>query len=156
MHDEGLLHLARVLAAEVIYHFLVVAVAAEGIYLENLSIDSVFRAKDGYGSRLRILQQFGSQCSRRAIADGEDAVVGVLDAVGDVVFHATSLHHARCGNDDAGFLSRVQGLRLVDVADESQAVEAKRVGVVFDDVLHIVVEKVDVHAEDFGGVDGQG
>ena len=156
MHDECLLHLAWVLAAEVVNHLLVVAVAAESIDFEDFGQYGVFQAEDGNFVRLWLLQKFGAQCGGSAIADGEDAVVGVLDAVGDVVLDATGFHHARSGDDDAWLLAGVQCFRLVDVAHESQAVEAKRVGVVFDDVFHVVVEGVQVHTEHLGGVDGQG
>ena len=73
-----------------------------------------------------------------------------------MVLHATSLHHARCRDDDTRLFCGVQRLRLVDVADEGETIESEGVGGVFDDVFHIVVEEVDVHTEDLGGVDGQG
>ena len=72
-----------------------------------------------------------------------------------MVFHATSLHHARCRDDDARLLAGVQFLRLVDVAHKGEAVEAEGIGVVFDHVVDIVIEEVDIHAEDFGGIDSQ-
>ena len=36
------------------------------------------------------------------------------------------------------------------------SIEAEGVGVVFDHVLHVIVKEVGIHAEDLGGIDGQG
>ena len=72
------------------------------------------------------------------------------------MLHATGLHHARSGDDDARILPAVQGLRLLHVADEGQAAEAEGVRVILDDILYLVVEQVDVQTEDLRGVDGQG
>ena len=72
-----------------------------------------------------------------------------------MVLYTASLHHARCRDDDARLGAGVQSLRLVHVADERQTVESEGVGIVFDDVVYLIVEKVDVQTENLSGVDRQ-
>ena len=83
--EEGFLDLAWVLAFQVIHELVVVAMAAEGINGENVGLHLVFVAEDGNGLGTRIGQQTGTQGLRRTIADGQDGVLRVGDAVGDMM-----------------------------------------------------------------------
>ncbi len=142
-------------AREVVGHLAVVAVSGKALYLAYLRLYLAVVAKDANPLQIRVLYACAERCGR-AVADHEDSSGGVGDMVGDVVFHAPRLKHARCGDDDARVGAVVQALRLVDIGDIAQRIETEGVVVETQDVLHVGVEFGQIHAEDMGGVDRQG
>ena len=80
--EESSLYLAWVLAFQVVDKLGIVAVTAEGIDRVDVGHHAVLGAEDGYDFRSWVFQELGAKGGWRAIADGEDAVLWVVDAVG--------------------------------------------------------------------------
>ena len=142
-------------AREVVGHFAVVSVSGKALYLAHLRLYLAVVSEDANPLQIRVLYACTERCGR-AVADHEDSSGGVGDMVCHVVLHAPRLKHARCGDDDAGVGAVVQALRLVDIGDVAQRIEAEWVVVEAQHVLHVGVEFGQIHAEDMGGVDRQG
>lgn len=142
-------------AREVVGHFAVVSVSGKALYLAHLRLYLAVVSEDANPLQIRVLYACTERCGR-AVADHEDSSGGVGDMVCHVVLHAPRLEHARCGDDDAGVGAVVQALRLVDIGDVAQRIEAEWVVVEAQHVLHVGVEFGQIHAEDMGGVDRQG
>ena len=92
---------------------------------------------------------------RGAVAYRKHRVLRVVDVIRQMMFDTSSLHHARCRDDDAWFLALVQCLTLRHIGDVYQAVEAKRIVVVTQHLSHVLVKLVEVHLKDGCGVGRQ-
>ena len=150
--EEGL-HFAFVLAVDVLHHFFVVAVTGERFDAAQFGSDLMGMAKDGHF--LVATHDFGPKGFGFAVADTEYGGGGVFDVVGEMVFDSASLHHARGGDDDTGFVAQVEFLGGLDGLDVLQAVESEGVGVFLHVVEDGLAEAFGVEAHDVGGGDAE-
>ncbi len=95
-------------------------------------------------------------CARAQLTDKENRVLRILDVVAEVVEDASGLTHAlRGGDDDGGFVEIVEGLRIVDLADEGEILEAEGVALFKEEAVDLLVETLGMEAEDLGRTDGE-
>lgn len=90
--EEDFLEFLFVLAADVVDHLAVVAMAGEGLDAAHLGTHLVLMAEDG--DFFIATHNLGAEGLGFTIADAEDGGGGVFDIVGQMVFDTAGLHHA--------------------------------------------------------------
>ena len=153
VNEEEVLDLALVLTADVTHHLAVVAVAGEGLNAAQLGTHGVGVSEDG--DTLVSTHNLGSECLGLTVAHAENGCCGVFDMVCDVVLYAASLHHARCGDDNTGFVAYVEGFGGLDGLNILQTVEPEWVGVGLHVFRDVIVEAFGMESHDVGGGDAQ-
>ena len=148
-----MLQFPLLLTADILYHLRIVAVARQRVDAAQLGAHLMCLAEDG--DLLIATHNLGAQRRRLAIAHTEDGSGGVVDVVGQMVFHTSGLHHAAGGDDDAGLMPDVELLALHDALYIVQTVEAEWVGVGLAVFGNTLVEALSVQTHYIGSTDTQ-
>lgn len=151
VNEEDLLQTAFFLTADIVDHLVVVAMTGERLYATEAGAYGMRMTE--YGDSLVATHNLGSEGLGLTISYAEDGILGIFDIVGDMVFYATCLHHARGGNDDTGFVAHVEGLGSLYALDILQTVESERVGILLHVFHNLVVETLGMQTHDIGSVD---
>ena len=95
-------------AVEVVEQFTVIGVPRKAV--EDLDFGAEFErlTKDVY--LLPVVANFPAEGVFCAIADEEDSVLRILNVVAQVMEDSARLTHARCRNDDTGFVRGIEFL----------------------------------------------
>ena len=151
VHEENLLQFTLILTTDIINHLAVVAMARQRVYAAQLGAHLVQMAKDA--DSLVASHNLGPESRWLTVANTQHRCRRILNVVGQVVFHASGLHHAAGGDDDAGLVAYVELFALHHALDVVQTVEAEGVGVRLAILCNIVIETLCVQTHDVGGTD---
>lgn len=88
-------------------------------------------------------------------ADEEYQILGIADVVFEVMENSACFAHARCADDNGGFVEVVELHRMRHLADVGEVFHAERIGLFTEVSVDVVVEAFRVQPVDFGGINAQ-